>query len=225
MDDLSPELMELDARLLALPESRGGMLLSELDGFLAGVLVCPELIPPSEWLPSIWGEDTEDAEPAFNQKSELEEFVGLLFKHYNTIAGDLNQGGDRYQPIYDIDDASDEILWETWIAGFEAAMALRPDSWAAIVDSDDDEAASAFSMLAALAMINDGATSEDLDGVKVDELTEEAPALIPLCVQTLNDWRQARDRITPPATSSKVGRNDPCPCGSGKKYKKCCGSV
>ena len=26
-----------------------------------------------------------------------------------------------------------------------------------------------------------------------------------------------------PATSTKVGRNDPCPCGSGKKYKKCCG--
>ena len=27
----------------------------------------------------------------------------------------------------------------------------------------------------------------------------------------------------PPAQSSKVGRNDLCPCGSGKKYKKCCG--
>ena len=26
-----------------------------------------------------------------------------------------------------------------------------------------------------------------------------------------------------PAVSKKVGRNDPCPCGSGKKYKKCCG--
>jgi len=26
-----------------------------------------------------------------------------------------------------------------------------------------------------------------------------------------------------PAQSAKVGRNDPCPCGSGKKYKKCCG--
>lgn len=25
------------------------------------------------------------------------------------------------------------------------------------------------------------------------------------------------------AVSTKVGRNDPCPCGSGKKYKKCCG--
>jgi hypothetical protein len=25
--------------------------------------------------------------------------------------------------------------------------------------------------------------------------------------------------------SKKIGRNDPCPCGSGKKYKKCCGKV
>ncbi len=29
---------------------------------------------------------------------------------------------------------------------------------------------------------------------------------------------------TVPVTSKKVGRNDPCPCGSGKKYKKCCGA-
>jgi hypothetical protein len=27
----------------------------------------------------------------------------------------------------------------------------------------------------------------------------------------------------PPPPAEKVGRNDPCPCGSGKKYKKCCG--
>jgi uncharacterized protein len=29
----------------------------------------------------------------------------------------------------------------------------------------------------------------------------------------------------PRHTASKVGRNDPCPCGSGKKYKKCCGNA
>jgi SWIM/SEC-C metal-binding protein len=28
-----------------------------------------------------------------------------------------------------------------------------------------------------------------------------------------------------PSTSNKVGRNDPCPCGSGKKFKKCCGAT
>ena len=27
-----------------------------------------------------------------------------------------------------------------------------------------------------------------------------------------------------PTASIKIGRNEPCPCGSGKKYKKCCGS-
>ena len=29
--------------------------------------------------------------------------------------------------------------------------------------------------------------------------------------------------ILPPLAEVKVGRNDPCPCGSGKKFKKCCG--
>ena len=28
-----------------------------------------------------------------------------------------------------------------------------------------------------------------------------------------------------PIKSEKIGRNDSCPCGSGKKYKKCCGSL
>jgi SEC-C motif-containing protein len=28
----------------------------------------------------------------------------------------------------------------------------------------------------------------------------------------------------PPRRVEKVGRNDPCPCGSGKKFKKCCGA-
>lgn len=31
-------------------------------------------------------------------------------------------------------------------------------------------------------------------------------------------------RLSKMAVSNKVGRNDPCPCGSGKKYKKCCGA-
>jgi hypothetical protein len=51
---------------------------------------------------------------------------------------------------------------------------------------------------------------------------------------TLEQWdgilpQEKRDEITKEykqskiAVSNKVGRNDPCPCGSGKKYKKCCG--
>ncbi len=38
-----------------------------------------------------------------------------------------------------------------------------------------------------------------------------------------DDGQQAGEGANQPATSKKVGRNEPCPCGSGKKYKKCCG--
>ena len=52
---------------------------------------------------------------------------------------------------------------------------------------------------------------------------------------TLEQWdgilsKEKREEITKEykesqrAVSLKVGRNDPCPCGSGKKYKKCCGA-
>jgi len=34
---------------------------------------------------------------------------------------------------------------------------------------------------------------------------------------------QAEQRPAPIRTGVKVGRNQPCPCGSGKKYKQCCG--
>jgi len=32
-------------------------------------------------------------------------------------------------------------------------------------------------------------------------------------------------KFTSTAVSQKIGRNEPCPCGSGKKYKKCCGAA
>lgn len=38
-----------------------------------------------------------------------------------------------------------------------------------------------------------------------------------------SEHRQVRTKPTP--ATAKVGRNDPCPCGSGKKYKKCCVEV
>jgi uncharacterized protein len=58
-------------------------------------------------------------------------------------------------------------------------------------------------------------------------LAETAPELIAYGVTTLNAWRISQHGISQPGTPTpsfgKVGRNDPCPCGSGKKYKKCCG--
>ena len=41
----------------------------------------------------------------------------------------------------------------------------------------------------------------------------------------MNKGAAGEDETTKPAESEKIGRNAPCPCGSGKKYKKCCGRV
>ena len=38
-----------------------------------------------------------------------------------------------------------------------------------------------------------------------------------------NDGKETLKKTPKKKTQEKVGRNDPCPCGSGKKYKQCCG--
>jgi hypothetical protein len=53
---------QLDEELLALGEET--MLLEELDGFIVGLLVCPDLIKPGEWLPIAWNRDSADQQPA-----------------------------------------------------------------------------------------------------------------------------------------------------------------
>lgn len=59
MDKEEEQLGRLDELLHALPFENMPISLSELDGFLTGVLACPELIPPSEWLPQVWSETGE----------------------------------------------------------------------------------------------------------------------------------------------------------------------
>lgn len=64
--------------------SENCMTLSELDGFLAGILASPELIPPSEWIPCIWGDD----EPAFNDLDAEAACGGQAALHPLTLARD-----------------------------------------------------------------------------------------------------------------------------------------
>jgi SWIM/SEC-C metal-binding protein len=42
--------------------------------------------------------------------------------------------------------------------------------------------------------------------------------------EDISDLEKLLNPIKPVQSTKKVGRNDPCPCGSGKKFKKCCGS-
>lgn len=205
-------LDELDKLLLHRLDD--GMLLSELDGYLTGLIVSPDLVPQSQWLKPIWG----NATPEFSDAGELQHFLDLLMRHYNRILDDLNHPGD-YTPILDMDTRTGEMLWEMWIEGFAKAMKLAPRGWNRIRASDDAGPKTALAGIAKLASFADGRTTLSRD--EEDRWDKEAPDLIPMWVPLLHEWRLENDQHRPP--SSKVGRNDPCPCGSGKKYKKCCG--
>ncbi len=76
MSGLSRRLKQLDEEPLALGEET--MLLEELDGFIAGLLVCPDLIKPGEWLPIIWNRDSTDQQPAFEDLDHVNRVLGLV---------------------------------------------------------------------------------------------------------------------------------------------------
>ncbi|MCA8894254.1 MAG: UPF0149 family protein [Amphiplicatus sp.] len=223
----SRRLRQLEQELLALGEE--AMLLEELDGFIAGLLVCPELIKPSEWLSIVWGAQEGDP-PVFDNLDHMNRVLGLVMEHYNDVARTLIEHPDRYGPLFPIDKRHNEILWEIWIGGFEKAVKLRPAAWRTLLAADD-ETARAMSGLLTLADVERG--DRRFSQEQIDALTTTAPDRIGPWVVALNQWRLANDEPAqtfrpPPASpfatpSGKVGRNDPCPCGSGKKYKKCCG--
>jgi uncharacterized protein len=111
------------------------------------------------------------------------------------------------------------------MSGFGRAVALRPESWEAIVrDGNDETAVIAMAGTMTLIEIANREGEVDPDPELTTELTQAAPDLIPGWIDALNAWRVRNTTGQPvPTRAPKVGRNDSCPCGSGRKHKKCCG--
>ena len=161
-----------------------------------------------------------------NQTNPL---LGLIMDHYNDVALTLIEHPERYRPLFAIDMRDGDVIWEVWIEGFVRAVDLRPAAWQKLLDADPGPTEA---MLGILTLAGIACGDHNIPREEADRLTAAAPILIPGWVVTLNSWRIGNTRpasvveqmATPSsATGGKVGRNDPCPCGSGKKYKRCCG--
>lgn len=216
--ELSESQLRLDSMLGELGED--GMTLSQVDGYLCGIAASPDPIAPEEWLPLIWGGDDFDV-PSVDQA----ELIALVSARYDEINAELAE--ERYEPLYEVDDDNDtDVLWEIWIIGFEAAMSLRLAAWEKLLKSHKESQAqeAAFAVMSLL-----GATDPDLDEAEQRDpefiaFVQDAPRIIPDIVATLyRAHRLATPQI--PIRSDAVGRNDPCPCGSGEKYKRCHGAA
>jgi len=218
-------LDRLSVLLHALPAENLPMTLSELDGYVTGILACTDVIAPSEWLPHVWG---ETGEANFPDQTSAEETISAVMAHYNSVANSITQSL-WVDPIYEVDPNSDETLWEPWIDGFTRSMGLRPDVWASLLDQADDETQSTMIFLMALQDISTGHSK--FSDSEIDQIDLEAPDLIPNCVATI--LHESRPELSSPEPSSlpgvpfnadpRPGRNDPCSCRSGRKYKQCCG--
>jgi uncharacterized protein len=201
-----------------------------LDGFLAALICGPETVLPSEYLPEIWGGDQMN-EPVVDGQSVLREFLSLIMRHWNVICHNLQSDGE-FLPVL-INDESGIARANDWATGFMRGVDMRRHSWRALMDDDDH--AGVLIPIMALAYEHHPDSEmrpykEPMSIERREQLIVGVAASVPaiyryfavgrkLEAQKLSSVRTFR-RDAP-----KVGRNEPCPCGSGKKFKHCCANV
>jgi uncharacterized protein len=215
------DLEALDQFLMSDASPEDCMQLSDLDGFLTGIAIGPELVLPSEWLPAVWGGE----EPVFDDAEQARTVLGAIMGRYNEILRLLAADPDAYAPLF-WEGPEGEVIAADWAEGFADAVRFRPEAWRPLLE--DREACAMLMPILALCGDAEGGSPLELDPETDADLLAEAPDLIPACVVGIAAfWKDRRGRPTKGAGRArrpKVGRNDPCPCGSGRKYKRCCGA-
>jgi uncharacterized protein len=218
------ELEELEMFLMSEEMPEDGMDISTLDGFLAAIVLNPQLIAPGRWLPWVW--DMEDGEgfPTFADSQQANRIFGLLMRHYNVVVTSIS--GGWFDPLWmqlAQEDGSEFFDAEGWCAGFMLGVKQFPDAWQTVFTGH-------MELVATMVLEEHGQDAETRK-----RLTQGAYEAVPAAVVALQEHfkpeREQALRSSPSGLleqqprrrdTQKVGRNDPCPCGSGKKYKKCC---
>ena len=217
------EYDRLEAILRGLP-GESAMNLEEMDGFFAALICGPVTVPPSAHLDEIWG----GGPGPFATEAELREFLNLAMRHWNWIARALASPDLVFIPRLVIEEDEAIPQGNRWARGFLRGVGLCREAWNEIFEDEDRFAI----LLPVLALAHENDPDPELRSWKTPpgpELRKEVLGGLSVATQRLWDYFRSGGRSrTPnrvPATSSKIGRNDPCYCGSGKKYKRCCGGV
>jgi uncharacterized protein len=209
-------------------DNKRPMNLEQLDGFFAALICGPVNVPPSEYLPVILGDDMV-LEDTFNGQTVLQDFLSLLMRHWNVIVDTL-QSDEVYLPLL-LQDEKGITHANDWANGFLRGMELRKAEWAALLD--DEEHGGWVVPILALAHEHDPDPEmrpykEPIGAEAREKLIVGAAAGVMgiyhhFEAQRLLETKLYGNAATFRRTLPKIGRNDPCPCGSGKKFKQCCG--
>lgn len=231
------ELDELDDFLMSDGMPEDSMDISALDGFFAALIVNPNLIMPSEYLPWIWDREKGQREPAFPTLQYANRMLELIMRHFNDELSAISNG--NFAPLFymlEQPDGSEFFDAEEWCMGFMLGISVFGEPWQDVLENHPE-------FVAPMVLLG---TEPGWDMLEKSEnnkqATQDAYEAIADSVASLYDHfrvqreENAKARMARPgrhpsgllmeavSMSVKVGRNDECPCGSGKKYKKCCGA-
>lgn len=226
LSDLSDdELMELD-RFLTSPELIESSLdVFGLEGFLVAVLATPREVEPSEWTPWIWDVEAGEISPNFENGEQEERIFGLVMRLYHGVAAALAPDAGEFAPLFEDGDAE---AGANWCSGFLAGTRFEAEAWADLID----ERPKWFAPILGLGL-------EDEDGPRprkgqIERWTRDVgPAVTKIHAHWFAELVSAAEGggVEGSRSSSATrqerapGRNEPCPCGSGRKYKRCCGTT
>jgi len=207
-------------------EGGTAMNIEQLDGFFSALVAGPDIVMPSEYLPEVFGGETSDSHE-FDSLEEANEILALMMRHWNTIAATLSKD-EVYLPIL-LEDEDGVAYGNDWARGFIRGTNMRHDGWARLL-GDDDHGGCMIPML----MLYHEHDEDPTLRPKPIGLEQREEIIQHMAAGLLGAHRYFRQHRQPYASTrapqsrhanTKIGRNDPCPCGSGKKYKRCCGGA
>jgi yecA family protein len=209
------EIDWLDAFLFSPQAPEKAMTIEEIDGFFVGLQVGPEGAVRDEHLAAVWG--GADG-PAYDSPEQAEYVQALLARHWSSIAMRLNTR-TAHRPL--IDEQEEGLDGSAWAVGFLRGVRARRASWTPLMR--DENVGPLLDIVLSLVPPLKGETEPVLAPAERERVLGVLPATILAIHQYLRP--KPRERAAPSAPRRKVGRNDPCPCGSGAKFKRCCAAL
>ena len=209
----------------------------ELQGLLFTVVSAPELIPLSEWMPIIFAGEEVD----YANVEQAKAVIGQIMALYNTINAAVLDPPTLLPadcPLRDdvLANFADDAPIAQWSRGFLRGHQWLEELWEDLpeeVAEELDATLMALGFFSSREMAEDfyaeASTSEQSFAGMAEAIHRVLPRAVAqyaymgrstATVLAEHDWDE------PELTHhAKIARNEPCPCGSGKKYKKCCGAT
>ena len=195
------ELDRLEQYLNAPERIDSTLPLDMAQGLLAAVASAPEPIPVEKWMREVLGEAH-----LFTEAEEKADITGLLARFADDTVRQLNEAEGFDFILY-----GEEEDLSAWAEGYLAGVDLAEPPWEEAADAEDIDA-----MLFPFLVLTGEVDEKEM-------LPEIREGLADHLLDVRRHWFEQSIPPTVKRETPKVGRNDPCPCGSGKKYKSCHG--